>query len=98
MRKMRGVWYHWLIATVILLMLIIFFQLLTAPINTIVDTFDAFNFTTTSVNSSFHVTTQRVQTSWNWWAIVGAVILILMVFYISSREEYDTGFIRSGGY
>lgn len=97
-KKMRGVWYHWIMATVILFVMILFFQILTYPINLLVDTFDETDFNTSGVNSSWHVTTTRIETSWNWWPVVGGVILILIIFFISTREEYDTGYMERGGF
>jgi hypothetical protein len=89
-------WYYWIIATVILFMLIAFWQMLTPTMNFLVDTFDNTSFTTVDVNSSWHVTTQRIQNTWNWWVVVGAIAVVLMIFYISTREEYDTGYIERG--
>ena len=96
MKQMKGIWYHWLVATVILFVIIIFFQTMTPAINLVVNTLDNTSFNVTGVNTSWHVTTGRIQTMWNWWPVISMVILILIVFYISTREEYDTGYIERG--
>ncbi len=93
MNKMKGAWVHWIYATVILFVLIVMFEILTYPMQEIMTNFDNRSFQTEGINASWHTTIGRIETTWNWWPIVAAGAIILMIFYISTREEYDTGYV-----
>lgn len=86
---MKGsVWEMWIYGMVALFIAIVVYFAFTPFMTTLTNTAASTgNFTTQTINTSFHQTLTRNMNMWDFWPVVIGVVVLILIFIVASKDD-----------